>query len=338
MTATYTERLEVNGQEATRYRFATGGSFILDTDPDTKALWGSAEEVLGADGEATIIVAPQGCGKTTLAQQYTLGRCGFPEYSTLLGFPIIPGQQKALYLAMDRPKQAARSFRRMVGEAWRDELDGKLSVWQGPPPYDLAKYPHLLLTLARQADADTVIVDSLKDAAVGLSTDDVAAAYNRARQTALAGGVQVTELHHMRKALSGAQAEHPTIDDVYGSTWITSGAGSVILLNGKPGDPIVSLHHLKQPAAEVGPFRVLHDSTTGRSTVWHSTDLLALAKRAGGITAQEAASALYETEKPEPGEREKARRRLAKLEEQGLLKVVQQGDKATNQPTKWGRE
>jgi hypothetical protein len=38
-------------------------------------------------------------------------------------------------------------------------------------------------------------------------------------------------------------------------TWLTSGAGSVILLNGQPGDPIVSLHHLKQPAAAVGPLQ-----------------------------------------------------------------------------------
>ena len=42
-------------------------------------------------------------------------------------------------------------------------------------------------------------------------------------------------------------------------TWLTSGAGSVILLNGQPGDPIVSLHHIKEPAAEVGPFKVLHE-------------------------------------------------------------------------------
>jgi hypothetical protein len=33
----------------------------------------------------------------------------------------------------------------------------------------------------------------------------------------------------------------------------------MILLNGQPGDPIVSLHHIKQPAAEVGPFKVLHE-------------------------------------------------------------------------------
>jgi hypothetical protein len=96
-----------------------------------------------------------------------------------------------------------------------------------------------------------VIVDSLKDAAVGLSADEVGAGYNRARQNACAAGVQVLELHHLRKALTRIEVEHPTIDGVYGSTWITSGAGSVVLLNGKPGVAIVSFHHIKQPACEV---------------------------------------------------------------------------------------
>ncbi len=66
---------------------------------------------------------------------------------------------------MDRPQQAARSFRRMVGEGWRSELDDRLAVWQGPPPYDLAKHPTMLLTLACEAGADSVVFDSLKDAA-----------------------------------------------------------------------------------------------------------------------------------------------------------------------------
>ncbi len=33
-----------------------------------------------------------------------------------------------------------------------------------------------------------------------------------------------------------------------GSTWLTSGLGSVIVLDGEPGDPTVELRHLKQPA------------------------------------------------------------------------------------------
>jgi len=261
-----------------------------------------------------------------------------PDYQKLLDYPITAGEGRVLYLAMDRPKQVARSFRRMVGEAMRHELNERLIVWKGPPPQDLAKYPSLLARLCDQAEADTVILDSIKDAALKLSDDDVGAAYNRARQTALRDGVQVAELHHLRKALAGAKAEKPTIDDVYGSTWITAGAGSVILLNGSPGDPIVSLHHLKQPVAEVGPLKIIHDRQAGLSSVWHSIDLVLLAgSKSAGITAKEAAELLYDTTNPTPAQREKARSRLEQLEHNGHLVVVQRGDPRTNLPTRWSR-
>ena len=61
----------------------------------------------------------------------------------------------------------------MVGESWRGELNDSVRVWQGPPPQDLARLPALLARLCDQAGADTVVVDSLKDAAVGLNDDEV---------------------------------------------------------------------------------------------------------------------------------------------------------------------
>ena len=84
--------------------------------------------------------------------------------------------------------------------------------------------------MARSAGAGTVVVDSLKDAAIGLTDDVVGAGWNRARQAAIVAGVQLVELHHSRKLAQGATAGQPSIDDVYGSTWLTSGTGSVILL------------------------------------------------------------------------------------------------------------
>lgn len=317
------------------YQFTPGGSFILDTDPDPQPLWGTGSEVLLADGESLVIAGRQGLGKTTLTQQLVLGRCGFEEYNTLLGFPIVAGNH-ALYLAMDRPKQIARSFRRMVGEAWRDELNERLTIWEGPPPHDLAKYPALLARLSQQAGADTVVVDSLKDAALGLTEDEVGAGYNRARQHALVEGVQVIEPHHLRKAPNAKPDAAVTLDDLYGSTWLTSGAGSVILLTGKAGDPIVGLQHLKQPNAEVGPFKVIHDWETGRSTVWHTMDLVLLARQPSGLTALDAARAMFDTDKPERNDKEKARRRLETLTATGQLEVIDQGDQAANKPRRWG--
>lgn len=317
-------------------RFLPGGSFILDTDPDPRPVWGRGGEVLWAEGEALTIVGGQGVGKTTLAQQLVLGRCGFEEYATVLDFPVEPGASRTLYLAMDRPKQAARSFRRMVGEVHRDDLNDRLLVWEGPPIVDVAKQPRTLIEYARAAEATTVVVDSIKDAAIGLSDDEVGAGWNRARQIVLRDGVEMIELHHNRKATSGTKAAHPSIDDVYGSTWITSGAGSVLLLAGAPGDPVVSLHHLKQPAEEVGPLKVVHDHDNGRSTVWHAADLLSVvAAIPGGATAMDVARALFEAEKPSSAEREKARRRLEKKVDEGLLWVVDEGDQAAGRPRKW---
>jgi len=158
-----------------------------------------------------------------------------------------------------------------------------------------------------------VIVDSLKDAALGLSDDEVGAGWNRARQGALVAGVEVLELHHnIKRATEG-------IADVYGSAWLTAGAGSVLTLAGDPGDPIVGLRHLKQPVEEIGPFRVMHDHTAGVSTVWHGVDLVALVKSAGQLTTRAAAVALFETDRPSPAQVEKARRRLEALVARGDL-------------------
>ena len=110
-------------QESERgYQFVPGGNFILDTDQTPVPLWGKDDQVWWSDGEGLIIAGAQGLGKTTLAEQVVLGRCGFSRYAKVLDFPIIPGERRVLYLAMDRPKQAARSFRRMVTEDHREDL------------------------------------------------------------------------------------------------------------------------------------------------------------------------------------------------------------------------
>lgn len=319
----------------TRYTFRPG-SIILDEAGRPPAWWGYGDEILGACGESLIIAGPMGLGKSTIGQQLALGRCGFSEYSELFGLPITPGRGRVLYLAMDRPRQITRSMRRMVGEAWRAELDERLAVWTGPPPYDMAKHPGILARLALDAGADTVVVDSLKDAAVGLTDDETGAGYNRARQTALEAGIELVELHHVRKLGGGVTRDKPTVDDIYGSTWITAGAGSVLLLHGAPGDGLVKLFHVKQPLAEVGPLTVLHDHDSGRSTIAERVDLLTLAKARGSLSALDAAVVLFDAEKPTPAEKEKARRRLDALARNGVLAVVDEGEKATNRPRLWG--
>ncbi|MDX1450291.1 MAG: AAA family ATPase, partial [Acidimicrobiia bacterium] len=114
-----------------------GGSAILDTPDEIPAIWGRGSEVLWAAGEPCMIAAPPGVGKTTLAQQVVLSLCGLRP--NVLGLPTRPAEGKVLYLAMDRPDQILRSFRRMVTETDRATLNERLVIRKGPIPADLAK-------------------------------------------------------------------------------------------------------------------------------------------------------------------------------------------------------
>ncbi|CAM3430988.1 AAA family ATPase [Stackebrandtia soli] len=309
-----------------------GGAWVLNLPTTTPAVWGTGDDVLWASGEAFMICGAQGAGKTTIAHQLIRARLGLDD--TVLGFPVGPGDARVLYLAMDRPAQAARAMRRIMTEPDRAALDERLRVWPGPPPADIAKHPGLLAELADAADADTLVIDSLKDAAIGLSDDEVGASYNRARQTVLAAGVEVLELHHQRKA--GIGGGSPTsVSDVYGSVWLTSGAGSVLMLTAEPGDSIVEARHIKQPAADVGPLRIIHDHASGRSRLDAPVDLVDLAGRVGdGITATDAACRLFETPTPTRNQAEKARYRLDRLTETGQLRRID-GARGRGNATRW---
>lgn len=315
-----------------------GADFLLDDNPEEiPALWGEGTDILCAKGEPLMICGGPGVGKTTIAGQLLEARLGIGP-GHVLDLPVEPTSSRVLYLAMDRPRQIQRALARLLRhEEHRELLHERLIIWPGPPPADLAQDTDTLARLAHEHGADTVFVDSLKDAFLGVSEDGPAAGYNRARQTAIAAGVELIELHHTRKNTSTGGAKKPpaTLSDVYGSTWLTSGAGSVISLDGDAGDAVVELRHLKQPADTIGPLKVLHDSTTGRSSIFHATDLIALARGNGDITAREAAKALSETDKPNANQVEKARRRLQALEKSGQLFVYDTGNKAKGAPTRW---
>ena len=312
-------------------RMVTGGSFILDAPEHVPPVWGDGTSVLWAEGESLILAGPPGVGKTTLSGQLVRARL---IGGTVLGYTVVPTASRVLYLAMDRPRQIARALRRTLGDLDRDLLEERLRVWPGPPVADIAAHPETLVGYAELAGADTVIVDSLKDAALGIAKEEGGEGYNRARQICITAGVEVLELHHLVKHGPGG-AKPNNLAGIYGHNFITAGAGSVVLLWGEAGDPIVDLTHLKTPSDEVGPFRVIHDHTAGTSAVWHAADLLAMAKASGpGITAKAAACALFSTSNPRPADVEKARRRLTTLVNSGSLDCTE-GDAKTGRPAVW---
>ena len=322
------------------FTFIDGGAFIFDQPDIIPAVWGRGSAVLWAEGESLMIAGPMGLGKTTLAGQLVRARLGL-GHREVLGLPVADTGGIVLYLAMDRPRQIARSLQRQFRGDHRQVASARLKVWEGPPPADIAQNPALLLTLALAAGADTVVVDSLKDAAVGLTNDEVGAGYNRARQHLIAAGIELLELHHTVKR--GATGGAPTAAaDVYGSAWLSNGTGSIIMLAGDPGDPIVGFRHIRQPAEEVGPWQVCHNQIEGRLTISDAFDVVAFVADCGpdGATATGLADAQnahegFDSDRARRSAIEKARRQLERLAEGGSLVRVegQRGGGSDRAPT-----
>ncbi|WP_244502571.1 DnaB-like helicase N-terminal domain-containing protein [Streptomyces oceani] len=311
------ERALASGAGRLSRYLVDGWQFVSETGADREPLWGTREKTAWASGESLMIVGAPGVGKTTLAHQIVLARIGLQD--TVLDMPVSPGK-RVLYLAMDRPKQIAGAMARRVSVADAPLLRERLAVWQGPLPATLDKEPDLLADLAAAHQADTIVIDSLKDAVSTLVDDALAVAYNNARQRAIRNGVDIMELHHQRKSVDGSpRDQRPALDRVYGSTWVTSGAGSVLFVAGEAGDPAVTLHHLKTPTGEIGPLQLIHDHTRGTTTLDPALDPVAILRAApGGLSVRELAAALTGETNPGRAAAEKARRALDSLVKTGL--------------------
>ena len=315
------DRLPGDYTVGSNLRAVDGATFLLDTPTSIHAIWGKGDTNLWAQGEPLMIVGPTGIGKTTICQQVVLGRLGLRD--EIINQPVEPSQHRVLYLAMDRPNQARRSMQRMVNEQDRDILEEQLIFWTGPLPFNIVEDPSALTRFAKQHGADTVIIDSLKDVCHKLTDDEQASKTNAAIQELLASGIEACALHHQRKGLAGTKKTDKvpsTIDDVYGSTWLVAGMGSIVCVWGQPGDPIVELTHLKAPAEQVGPWTLHIDFDLGYTTVEDQANPLAIVGSAPrGATVNLVARVMFKTDEPTRNETEKARRRLDKLVDQGLI-------------------
>jgi replicative DNA helicase len=318
-------------------RLQLGGDFILDEPEIIPAIWGQGERVLWPEGEGIMITGHQGVGKTTVAEQLVLHRIGL-RAGDFLGLPVTKSDRPILYLAMDRPRQAARSFHRMIADSDRQLLNGQLFVWRGPLPVDPTRDKDQFADFAEEIcpNVGTIIADSVKDFAPGISDDKIGSALNLSWQEVIARDIQLMLLHHERKAPNGTKRVH-SLDDVYGSTWLTAGLGSVIVLDGEPGDPTVELRHLKQPAEPVGPLTLRHDHSIGSTILFDSRpDLLNFLITTGsmGVTAAEAARVVIG--RAAPSDLRTIRRNLNQLVDQHLA-IKQSGNRTKHgaEPDRW---
>lgn len=294
-------------------RALDGATFILSEPATVPAAWGDKDNVLWAEGEGLMLVGPDGVGKTTIAQQLVLARIGLRD--NLLGHPVKRAAGRVLYIAADRPRQAARSFGRMVTEADTGILHDRLVVWRGPLPFDIVHNQKGLADLAELLGATDVFVDSLKDVALDLSKDETGSRVNIAIQELIARGIEVCTLHHQRKEGRDGTGKPKKLSDVYGSRWLTAGMGSVFCVWGEAGDAIVEFLHLKQPAEDIGPLQLIHDHTEGNTTVKTGTTVQEILAEhyATGLEVKKLAERLQQKPDPSKNEIEKARRSLEAL-------------------------
>lgn len=312
--------------EATPDKLTDGLSFLALDEPDEPPLWGHEDAAaLWSSGESLFIFGPPGAGKSTLAHLVVFGRLGLvPD---VLGFPVRDDGRKVLYLAMDRPKQIMRAMRRLARPAHANTLRDRLIVHRGPLDFNVTREEsrNVLRDMALRHGVGTIVVDSVKDVLPNASDEDAAGGYNLARQSALAAGVEWIELHHNRKA-NGANKEPNTLEDVYGSRWLTAGAGSVLSLwQDEPGSPVVALRHIRASGEKWRDTTLLLDSEAG-TLATESEETLEdfIDRNPKGFTVAQAASALHKG-KPSKGQVEALRNKVKRMEHRGLLELCSGG-------------
>ena len=294
------------------YRFMEADEFLFAVE-DAVPIWGDVDQPLWQSGESLMLVGPPGVGKSTLAHHLLVALL---TGTNVLGHPVAKISGNILYLAMDRPKQIARAFRRVLGDAVvRELVRDRVIFHAGPLPRNLVLDPTIIAKICAAYGITVVVVDSIKDAITSPSDETQANSYNIARQKCLADGVEWIELHHNRKS-NGDNKEPKGLDDVYGNRFITAGAGSIFSLWGQSGDSVISLSHIRMPGNGLPPLKLGLDKDTGAMELLDVVDLEALTKRATGVTAKEAAVAIFGSS-PSESQIRTTRYRLKRLIEKG---------------------
>ena len=221
-----------------------GATWVNDEPDGVPAVWGDDDAVLWAEGEGLMLVGPDGVGKTTLAHQLIRARVGLA--TDVLGVPVAGAKDPVLYIAADRPRQAARAFRRTVSEDAHEILRERLIVWRGPLPFDIGLEkadPTALARFIKEAGAGTVFIDSLKDIALDLTKDEQA-----------------------RASTSRSSTSSPTASS---SAPITTSARSSKAAGSRNGSPTCTGHAGSPPAWAASSCSGANPATS--SSTWHTS-------------------------------------------------------------------
>ncbi|TFC06752.1 bifunctional DNA primase/polymerase [Cryobacterium mannosilyticum] len=264
-----------------------GFEFMFGEIAEDVPVWGDGDDLLWTEGGGLMIPSDQGLGKSFTAQQITLGRLGLGP-GNLLGLTLhrLAEDKIIVYLALDRPRQIARSMARLFKtEAERAIARQRLRIWTKPVPVDVLGDTHAFADWLQDtfgSNIGDVIVDSVKDLTpANLSNGEVGQALDMAWKECRARGMSTLLLHHERKTGNDDSRANrlPSLDNIYGSVWLTSGMDSVLHIQGKQGANIVTYTHLKPIIELVDPIDAMHDQDKGR------THVIELTKKQGGPSA-----------------------------------------------------
>jgi hypothetical protein len=251
-----------NGHHPPEQDAVDGATWLLETDLTVEPIWGSKDVCLWSKGEPFYIFSAPGVGKSTLLQALAMRRAGL-RGGDVLEHPVVVDERKLLYLACDRPRQIARSWRRMVSEDDTEALRVGVSVWEGPPPFTVSNNPESLVPWIESfGDIGTVVVDSFFNFAPSLSDEEGSANANNAFQALMAAGIELVVLHHDRKRDQNSRRK-VSMDDMYGGRPITGGAGAILFLDGEPNSLKFTCRWLKAPAGPVNDIDVRIDKFKG---------------------------------------------------------------------------
>ncbi|WP_051662446.1 MULTISPECIES: bifunctional DNA primase/polymerase [unclassified Microbacterium] len=252
-----------------------GEAFMFGDVAVDVPIWGEGDDLFWAEGGGLMIPSDQGLGKSLTAQQLIAGRLGIGP-GILLGHRVsrLAEGKSIVYLALDRPRQIARSMARLfVTPGERAIAGARLSIWTKPVPIDILGEPYAFADWLEDTFGTNIgdlVIDSVKDLTpANLSNGEVGQALDMAWKECRARGMSTLVLHHERKTGNDESRSNrqPSLDNIYGSVWLTSGMDSILHIQGKQGENVVTYTHLKAIINMLEPITAMHDQEHGRTVV-----------------------------------------------------------------------